>query len=171
MKFFKNLFWLLFSFRGRMSRKGSSLSLLFQIPLTAYCFSLYREIEEGESLLQYPLFLAIAGILGWMTLSAVAKRLHDYGYYGWLVLAMIPLVYYASGTGAAIILLMLFLGPIDGENEYGAPYKSLFPPENKKLAQLKAVSDKLAALDKKRSQGQMTADEHEAACKAVLDAG
>lgn len=170
MKFFKNLFWLLFSFRGRMSRKGSSLSLLFQVPLTAYCFSLYREIEEGEPLLQHPLFLVVAAILAWMTLAAVAKRLHDYGYYGWWVLFMLPLVYFASGTGAAVLLLLLFTGPVDGENEHGMPSKLLFPPRNVKLDKLKAVSAKLEALDKKRSQGHMTADEHEAACKALLEA-
>lgn len=114
--------WLMFSYRGRVSRSGFWLMQIIQT-LTVCCIYLvstkilgYRNGFFGyTSVFDMPVafFLAIAI---WTNSSMCVKRLHDLGASGWWFLTgFIP------GLGVILFVACAFFQGSRGENQYGLP--------------------------------------------------
>ena len=134
-----NVLWLLFSFKGRITREaywlGNILLTMVVFNIQVYLSRLYElnEINQGqisntellESIITQILqnnsnvflilpILVIA--LGWSSLAILAKRAHDQNITGWVALTIfIPIQFFP-------ILVMIFFGVIKGNsspNKYG----------------------------------------------------
>lgn len=118
------LFYLLFSFRGRIARVSFALGSLAQIILAAGGFATIvfsvvltrhgAKIDETViSLWMAPVFMFSI----WSSLALSSKRLHDRDLSGaWTLIAFIP------GVGTVWWLVQTFaMKGTDGENRYGMP--------------------------------------------------
>ncbi len=105
-----NIFWLLFSFKGRIGRIAYA-GVAFGVPLVMLVFMLIaanmlgiplpktaedvRTTVEALQPLLGPLFL-VDIIMFWIGLAALVKRLHDIGKSGWLYLYIL-IGFFVSG--------------------------------------------------------------------------
>lgn len=116
------VFWLLFSFEGRLSPRGYKLgSIVPGISLVALlgifgAFYLPKGLISEEllrSLISKELLVTLLVLYHWPMLALNAKRLHDLGRSGW---------------GDPMEWGCLSKPSVPEKNKYGEPYTGLFPP-------------------------------------------
>jgi uncharacterized membrane protein YhaH (DUF805 family) len=113
--------WMLFSFRGRISRSQYwlariVLSVLF-VTLLVAAYSMADWVEARAGFYAYLLTLVIVAdlIVAWSGLALDVKRLHDHGLSaGWVAFALVPVL------GVVLPpLVFYFLRGTPGTNRYG----------------------------------------------------
>jgi len=124
---FARLSWrdLLFSFRGRISRRTYVTRvfavevLLGLLAMVGFALLTFVAHARANALFFLPIVLFTAGLalVGlWVALATLVKRLHDRNRNGWLViLAVVPL------ANLWIYFEALFLRGRDDDNRYGTP--------------------------------------------------
>ena len=135
-----NVLWLLFSFKGRITREVYWLANILLATVSVIIMRVYlhgsfvlnqstpNQISDpqmlesifSQILQNRPNFLVVAPILiiimGWSSLAIVAKRAHDQNLTGWFALLIfVPIQFFP-------ILVMIFFGIFKGDsnpNKYG----------------------------------------------------
>src|SRR4051812_1980209 len=83
MAFLSNLFWMLFSFEGRLSRLGYSVGVvLSEGVLVAFSAAIEPFIKNPQSAAGVWIISTECVLLVWTNLALKAKRLHDSGFSG-----------------------------------------------------------------------------------------
>jgi len=187
MALLSNLFWMMFSFRGRLSRLGYIVgAVLSESPIVA-AFAGFAPLVNKDPHSKEAVWIISTEtvLLIWTNVALMAKRLHDCGYSGlWSVLCSplcvllyLILSHYNSplllvSASLASLLAIIFLTTVreNNPNEYGMPTNAIFPSDYIGHTALKQLADKLEVLDRQLAAGQLTSQQHAETSRRLLDA-
>ena len=114
----ESLFWRLFSFHGRVSRGDFAilffLLLAVQVGARQYVFAHYIDLDLIKAhKLDHAIHMTptaglviflLAVVMSWVSLANSAKRLHDFGWSGWMILA--PFGVMVGGLVAGVLVAL-----------------------------------------------------------------
>jgi len=186
MGILQNLFWMLFLFRGRLSRLGYIVgAVLSEGAIVAFFAALMPFIKYPHLTMAVWLISAECVLLVWTNVALMAKRLHDCGFSGlWSMLCSplcLLLFLFISNYKSPVLLGVAALASLfatiflttfrdNSPNDYGTPNNAIFPRAYIGHTTLKQLSDKLEVLDQQRDQGHLSTQQHAAACQKLIDA-
>lgn len=186
MGLLSDLFWMLFSFRGRLSRLGYVVGGVLSESVIVAFFALFAPFTQDSHSTAAVWIISTESVpLIWTNVALMAKRLHDCGYSGlWSVLCSplclllflfvshynSPLLLGAASLASLLAIVFLTTVRENKPNEYGMPTSGIFPRAYLGHMALKQLADKLETLDQQLAAGQLTAAQHTEACKKLLDA-
>ena len=133
---FRNLFWILFSFKGRLNRKGYLLGYALCIPFLGL-LAHYSIDFDAHSLMKTLIALVLLGPPLVSCGALVLKRVHDAGINALLLLWLyIPLCFMPDSLSKVFAIIwtssVVVIGLLPSQkksNKYGDPYTALFPPK------------------------------------------
>jgi len=157
------LAWLLFSFRGRVSRPAYICCQLASMPLTGFYFRaiVAQQATATPSPVAQGLLTLWGFFLVWIGAAVLAKRLHDLNWRGWWALLFPPLGLAWVYLPWAALALLAVLPPRPGAGRFG--------PAPLSLRELLALH-KISSLDRAFAAGRMTAEEFNARRAEILKA-
>lgn len=186
MDILSNLFWMLFSFQGRLSRIGYIVgTLLSEGAIVAFFAALMPFIKAPHSTAAVWIVSTECVLLVWTNVALIAKRLHDCGFSAlWSVLCSplcvllflflynykSPLLLGAASLASLFAIAFLTTFKDNSPNEYGTPGNTVFLHTYMGLTPLKQLADKLEVLDRQRDNGQLSLQQHAEASRRLLDA-
>ncbi len=181
-----NLFWMLFSFQGRLSRLGYIVgAVLSEGAIVAFFAALMPFTKHSHSTAVVWIISTECVLLVWTNVALMAKRLHDCGFSAlWSVLCSPlclllflflynykdPLLLGAASVGSLLAIAFLTTFTDDRPNDYGAPNNAVFPSAYIGHTAIKKLSDKLEVLDRQRAEGRISEQQHADACRKLMDA-
>ncbi|MEM7301257.1 MAG: DUF805 domain-containing protein [Pseudomonadota bacterium] len=114
----QSVWWLLFSFRGRIRRQSYALAAGLLLCINTYTFmNLAISANDSSSVVFWAFaFLGSIGCTMWSMLALSVKRLHDIGISGWVVL-----VSFIPGAAWLGFLALCFIPGEPDSNQFGGP--------------------------------------------------
>lgn len=110
--------WALFSWRGRIRRATFTLGTLLLLLSLWVCLAQVAAHEGNEGLqVLWSLTFLVLGLVSLYSIAALgAKRLHDIGFPGWLIIPM-----FLTGLYLLVVLGLCFWPGEKRDNKYGPP--------------------------------------------------
>ncbi|MEL6734786.1 MAG: DUF805 domain-containing protein [Pseudomonadota bacterium] len=110
--------WALFSWRGRIRRATFALGTVLLLTVLWVCVAQVAAHQGNDSMeVFWALSFIVCGLVSLYCVCALgAKRIHDIGYPGWLIVPM-----FLTGLYIIVVLALCFWPGERHDNKYGPP--------------------------------------------------